>query len=218
MKKPSQIGFSALELLIVISIGLILMAMVAPLVSTALNMYRLRGAGGDLVTLLQSARMRSVTADQYFPVNLVLGPQAPNAPNPFNAYVDLNGDGNYNRGEPAVAFNPLIAIRPAGAGPNPNNLYQQFLPNINPGQVVINPNAWGPTFGPRGLPCQATVAVGGTCSYTSQAPNPPGLPIAFEIFMQNVQTGIWEAVTVNPAGRVRQWHYNLATNSWQPLN
>jgi prepilin-type N-terminal cleavage/methylation domain-containing protein len=215
MRKRSQTGFSALELLIVVSIGLVLMAMVAPLVSTALNMYRLRGAAGDYVTLLQSARMRAVTSDRYLPVNIVFGAQAPNAPNPFNAYVDLNGDGAYNAGEPAVAFNPLIAIRPDNTAPNPQNLYQQFLPNTAANQVVINPTAWGPTFGSRGLPCQAAARAGVNCSYTS---NPAGLPLAFETFMQNIQTGMWEAVTVNPAGRIRQWHYDITQNTWQPLN
>jgi len=217
MGNKRQSGFSLIEIMVVVSIGLILMAMVAPLVSTALGMYRLRGAGSELANLLQSARMRAVTADQYFPVNV-----APGAPGQvgFNAYLDINGNGAYDQGEPGAAFNPVIVIQPAGNAPNINNLNQQFLPNVIPGQVVINPNNWGQavTFGSRGLPCQATAAVGGTCSYTSQAPNVAGLPVAFETFMQNLQTGVWEAVTVNPAGRVREWHYDRNTNTWQTLN
>jgi hypothetical protein len=106
-------------------------------------------------------------------------------------------------------------IRPPANGPNLANLYLQFLPGIGANQVAINPNPWGPTFGPRGLPCQATAPTGGTCSYTS---NPLGQPIAFEIFTQNVVTGVWEAVTVNPSGRVRQWHYDNTTNTWRPLD
>ncbi len=124
----------------------------------------------------------------------------------------------YVVGAPATAFNPAVVIRAPGGAPNVANLYAQFLPGIALGAVVINPNAWGPTFGPRGLPCQPNVATGGTCSYTSQAPNVVGLPIAFEIFTQNVLTGIWEAVTVNPSGRTRQWHYEIATNNWRPLD
>ncbi len=42
--------------------------------------------------------------------------------------------------------------------------------------------------------------------------------MAFEIFNQNVATGVWEAVTVNPSGRVRQWHYDVTTNTWRPLD
>ena len=222
MIKRRQSGFSILEIMVVLAIGLSLMAMVAPLVTTTLNMYRLRGAGGDLSTLLQTGRMQAVTADRYYPLNLVQG--LPPAGVPYNAYLDLNGNQAYDVGEPATAFNPAISVRPVANGPAPANLYAQFLPGIAVGAVVINPNGWAPpngyaiTFGPRGLPCQATASVGGTCSYTSQAPNAVGLPVAFEVFLQNVVTGVWEAVTVNPAGRVRQWHYDQITASWRPLD
>lgn len=220
MTKRHQIGFSALEIMIVMAIGLALMAMVAPLVTTSLNMYRLRGAGGDFANLVQTARMRAVTSDRYLPVNAIIG--TPPAAARYNAVLDLNGNGAYDVGEPAIAFNPAILIRPAATAPNPNNLWAQFLPGIACcAAVVINPNVWAPpngfgiTFGPRGLPCQATAAVNGTCSYTSV---PGGLPIAYETFMQNNVTGVWEAVTINPAGRVRQWHYDITTGTWRALD
>lgn len=220
MKTRRQDGFTMLEVMIVLSIGLVLMAMTAPLVNTALNMYRLRGAGGDLVNLLQSARMRAVTSDRYLPISVAPGVPGPAAANTFNAYLDVNGSLSYDPGESAVAFNRSVQIQPPAAAPNPQDLYQKFLPNTPLGQVLINPNNWGPdvTFGPRGLPCQASAAAGGTCSYTTAAPNPPGQPLAFEVFLQNTRTGIWEAVTVNPAGRVRAWHYQATNNAWQPLN
>ena len=222
MKERRQLGFSVIELMIVLGIGMVLMVMVAPLVTTTLNMYRLRGAGGDYTNLLQTARMRAVTTDTYVPVDVVIG--APPAGSPYNAIGDLNGNNAYDVGEPATTFNRAILVRATATGPNPANLYAQFLPGIVAGSVVINPNPWNPpngfalTFGPRGLPCQATAASGGTCSYTSQAPNAVGLPIAFETFMQNNVNGVWEAVTVNPAGRIRQWHYENSTGTWRPLD
>lgn len=220
MNKKRHSGFTMLEVMIVISIGLVLMAMTAPLVNTALNMYRLRGAGGDLANLLQSSRMRAVTSDRYLPISVVPGVPGPAAANTFNAYTDLNGNLSYDPGEPAIAFNRSVQIQPPAGAPNAQDLYQKFLPNTPLGQVIINPNTWGSavTFGPRGLPCQATAAAGGTCSYITTNPNPPGQPLAFEVFLQNTRTGIWEAVTVNPAGRVRAWHYQATSNSWQPLN
>jgi Prokaryotic N-terminal methylation motif len=222
MRKRRQFGFSMLEIMIILAIGLCLMAMVAPLVTTTLNMYRLRGAGGDFSTLLQNARMQAVTADRYYPVNVTQG--APPAGAPYNAYLDINGDLAYNVGESAASFNPAVVVQPVANAPAAANLYTQFLPGIAVGAVVINPNGWAPpngfaiTFGPRGLPCQATAAAGGVCSYTSQAPNAVGQPLAFETFMQNNVTGVWEAVTVNPAGRVRQWHYDRITTTWRPLD
>jgi type II secretory pathway pseudopilin PulG len=217
--KRRQPGFSMIELMIVMGVGMILLAMVIPLVTTTLNMYRLRGACSDYSNLLQTARMRAITDDQYYTVVDNVGPLPGGTV--MNAFVNT-GTANtggpvaaqtYVIGDPGTAFNPAVVIRPAG--PNTNNLYTLFLPGIAQGAVAINPNPWGPTFGARGLPCQATAAVGGTCSYTS---NPGGLPIAFETFTQNVVSGVWEAVTVNPSGRVRQWHYDATTNAWRPLD
>src|SRR5260221_13478995 len=228
--KRRQTGFSMIELLIVMGISMILLAMVAPLVMTTLNMYRLRGACSDYANLLQTTRMRAVTDDEYYNVvnNLGVLP-AGTVMNAF-ANVGTTASGgpvagnppNYLVADPATAFNPAVVIQPPGGAPNPANLYTQFLPGILVNSVAINPNAWGPTFGPRGVPCQPTAPVGGTCSYSNVPPCAnacvAGQPMAFEIFNQNVATGVWEAVTVNPSGRVRQWHYDVTTNTWRPLD
>ena len=219
--KRRQSGFSMIELMVVLGVGMILLAMVTPLVTTTLNMYRLRGACSDYANLLQTTRMRAITDDRYY--NVVNNLNGLPAGTVMNAFANIGTTATlgpvaaqtYVVGDPATAFNPAVVIRPTGNGPNQVNLYTQFLPGIPVNAVAINPNAWGPTFGPRGLPCQPTAAVGGTCSYTS---NPGGLPIAFEMFSQNVTTGVWEAVTVNPSGRVRQWHFDNTTNLWRALD
>ena len=210
-----------IELMVVMGIGMILLAMVTPLVTTTLNMYRLRGACSDYANLLQTTRMRAVTDDRYYNVVNNVGPLP--AGTIMNAFANIGTTATggpvaaqtYVIGDPATAFNPAVVIRPPATGPNPNNLQIQFMPGVALAAVAINPNPWGPSFGPRGLPCQPTAAVGGTCSYTT---NPGGLPIAFEIFTQNLVTGVWEAVTVNPSGRVRQWHYDITTTTWRPLS
>jgi len=221
--KRRQSGFSMIELMIVLGVGMILLAMAVPLVSTTLNMYRLRGAGGDYANLLQTARMRAVSDDKYYNVVNTVG--APTVLSRLNAFVNTGvsfGPGatggpvpanTYVVGDPALDFNPAIVIRDPTTAPGLVNLKNQFLPAG--ANVTINPatNPWGPTFGPRGLPCAPNVPTGGQCFYTSG-----GLPIAFEVFMQNQRTGIWEAVTVNPSGRVRQWQYNAGTTTWQALD
>jgi hypothetical protein len=53
-----------------------------------------------------------------------------------------------------------------------------------------------------------------TCPYLT----PPNYtPVSFVTFLQNTQSGKWEAVTVTPAGRVRQWSYD-GTGTWSPMN
>ena len=203
MKTGSQKGLSLLEILIVISIGLVLIALTAPLVATSLNMYRLRGAGGDYANLLQIARMRAITDDRYYNVVNTIGPlQVGSSMNAFVNTGTRNTGGpvpaqTYVAGDPGISFNPAVVIRPKGAAPNTVALEARFLPGIPAGTVVFNPNAWGPTFGARGLPCQAAAPTGATCSYTS---GPAAQPIAFEVFLQNTRNGVWEAVTVNPSG------------------
>jgi hypothetical protein len=216
-----------IELMIVLATMLIVIAMATPLVVTTLNMYRLRGACSDYSNLLQTARMRAITDDRYYNVVGVVGLP----PAAINAYVNTGTTAtggpvaapqNYVLGDPATAFNPAVVIQAPGGAPNRANLRTLYLPGIAPGAVAINPNAWGPSFGPRGLPCQATAATGGTCAYTTTPPCAnaclPGQAMAFEIFTQNVLTGIWEAVTVNPSGRVRQWHFDAVNNIWRPLD
>jgi type II secretory pathway pseudopilin PulG len=225
MTKTHEQGFSIIELLITLGIGMILMAMAMPLVNTTINMSRLRGAAGDYANLLQTARMRAVSDDRYYNVVNTIGP--PTALLPMNAFVNTgvnsgpgatgapNPANAYTVGDPVVYFNRVVLLRDPTTAPGLADLRTRYLPAGAIGNVAINPptNPWGPTFGPRGLPCAPTAITGGQCLYTQA-----NSPIAFEVFLQNQQTGIWEAVTVNPSGRLRQWHYNAGTGTWQPLN
>jgi Tfp pilus assembly protein FimT len=225
-------GVSLLELMITLAIGMVLMAMAAPLVNTTISVYRLRGAGGNYANLLQQTRMRAVSNDRYYAVYASTNPGSVGAWAGMNAFADINLQGGaagvYTTAQPSdlgVVFNhAAIVLQPQGAAPNVNNLYNQFMPGIALGAVDVNPNTpWAPanvsivTFGPRGLPCYTVAAPpgggAGTCLYTLN-----NLPVAFETFLQNQQTGAWEAITVNPSGRIREWRYNTSSATWQPLD
>jgi Tfp pilus assembly protein FimT len=230
-KKNPESGFSLIEMLLVCAIGMVMVAMSAPLVMNITNTYRLRSAGGQYANMLQIARIRAITADNYEPVYATSGTLYGGF---FNAFIDLNqqggATGTYTKtpiSEPGVVFSNSIVVKTASSAPNTTNLYNQFLPGVANSAVNINPNTWVGSntavvsFGPRGLPCYLAGAPptggGGTCLYTF---NNGGTlqPIAFEVFLQNQTTGMWEAVTVNPAGRVREWRYDTATTSWIALN
>ena len=230
-KKSSEGGFSLVEMLVVCAIAMVMVAMSAPLVMNITNTYRLRSAGGQYANLLQTARIRAITADSYEPVYATSGTLYGGF---FNAFIDLNqrggATGTYAStpiSEPGGAFSNSVVVMAASSAPNTTNLYSQFLPGITVGAVAINQNTWVGSntavvsFGPRGLPCYLTAAPltggGSSCLYTY---NNSGTlqPVAFEVFLQNQATGMWEAVTINPAGRVREWRYETSTTSWIALN
>jgi prepilin-type N-terminal cleavage/methylation domain-containing protein len=223
MNRRLQSGFSMIELMVVMAMALVLMAMGWPLVVNAVNNYRLRGAGANYSNLLQTTRMRAVQDDRYYNIVSNVGPLVP--PNVINAYGNTTlqaAPQPYALGDPAIAFDASIVIQTRAAAPNVANLEAQFLPAFS--VVTINPvtNTWGPSFGPRGLPCQPSAATGGTCSASSTTAGAngvgPNLPVAFETFFQNLRNGTWEAVTVNPASRIRLWSYDRINNAWSPLN
>jgi len=230
-KKSSEGGFSLVEMLVVCAIAMVMVAMSAPLVMNITNTYRLRSAGGQYANLLQTARIRAITADSYEPVYATSGTLYGGF---FNAFIDLNqrggATGTYAStpiSETGVVFSNSVVVMAASSAPNTTNLYSQFLPGITAGAVAINQNTWVGSntavvsFGPRGLPCYLTAAPltggGSSCLYTY---NNSGTlqPVAFEVFLQNQATGMWEAVTINPAGRVREWRYETSTTSWIALN
>ena len=229
-KKSHESGFSLIEMLLVCAIAMVMAAMTAPLVMNITNTYRLRSAGGQYANMLQIARIRAITADSYEPVYATSGTLYGGF---FNAFIDLNQQGGTTGtyvgtpSEPGVVFSNSVVVKAASSAPNTTNLYSQFMPGIATGVVAINQNTWVGSnttvvsFGPRGLPCYLTAAPptggGGTCLYTY---NNGGTlqPVAFEVFFQNRASGMWEAVTVNPAGRVREWRYDTTNTTWIALN
>ncbi len=177
-------------------------------VQKAAQTMRLRESAVNYSNLLQQARLRAVHDDKYYTVLTAAG-----GVNGSIAFIDIFGTGNYVPGDPMMPFSAGVTGMSFGYGPNLTNLESQFLPN-NPGAVLtVNTTALGPSFGPRGLPCTPTAGGGaGTCPYLSAT----GVPTSYITFLQNSQDQSWEAVTVTPAGRIRQWRYDGSV--WSSLN
>jgi Tfp pilus assembly protein FimT len=188
-----------LELMIVVSILLVITAIAVYNVQPAIRAVRLHGAASDYADLLQNARIRAVKDDKYYAI--LTNPGA----NPPIAFVDINGNGAYDLGEPMMEFRSNTTPAQFSSGPSLANLESQFLPQNGIGSLVTT--AAGPTFGPRGLPCTPTPAVNGstTCPYIT--------PTSFVTFLQDSQ-GTWAAVTVTPAARIRVWSYTPSTGNW----
>ena len=197
-------GFSLIELLIVVAIGMIAAAMALPLVSNAVNQIHLSSSATDYANLLQRARMRAVQDDTYYQIRTQTLSGDP------IAYVDINKNGSYDTGEPMMVFGSGVTYKAQSAGPALSNLKSQFLPSGSVAQGSLQ-STMIPIFGPRGLPCKVS---GSACPYLDAG----GKPFSYLLFVQNTQNNRWEAVTLNPAARIREWAYDTKSSTWSPLN
>jgi len=199
-------GFSLIELLIVLSVGLVAAAMAMMAFESAARSVRLSEAGADYANLLQTARVRAVRDDKYYSVLITISSIAPPT-----AFVDIAGTGTYTTGDPRIVFPEGVTNMPFASGPALANLESQFLPPGANSLITINTTTAGPTFGPRGLPCSPMPGAAGsvTCPSTT--------PTSYITFIQNRENTQWEAITVTPAGRVREWTYDNY-GAWSPRN
>jgi len=197
-------GFSLIELLIVVAIGMIAAAMALPLVSNAVNQIHLSSSATDYANLLQRARMRAVQDDTYYQI------QTQTLSGDPIAYVDINKNGSYDTGEPMMVFASGVTYKAQSAGPALSNLKSQFLPSGSVAQGSLQ-STMIPIFGPRGLPCKVS---GSACPYLDAG----GKPFSYLLFVQNSLNYRWEAVTLNPAARIREWAYDTKSSTWSPLN
>jgi prepilin-type N-terminal cleavage/methylation domain-containing protein len=198
-------GFTMVELLMVVVVVLIVAGIAVPNIMNFMHAARLRGAGTDFSSLLQTARVRAVQDDRFYSTYIIAGP-------PQQAYVDVTGNG----GTGVVAGDPLIGISfevtpvAAANAPGTANLQGQFLPTGS-GLTVKDGSTTGTPviFGPRGLPCTTQSASGGNVCDSA------GGATAFWIFFQDTSTQAWEAITVSPAGRIQKWQYG--GSAWSKL-
>jgi len=141
-------GFSLIELLIVVAIGMIAAAMALPLVSNAVNQIHLSSSATDYANLLERARMRAVQDDTYYQI------QTQTLSGDPIAYVDINKNGSYDTGEPMMVFASGVTYKAQSTGPALSNLKSQFLPSGSTAQNSLQPTAID--LRPTRSPLQAT--------------------------------------------------------------
>lgn len=203
----SRNGFSLPELLIVLSIALVAAAMAVMSMQNAARSVRLSEAATNYGNLLQKARIRAVQDDKYYSVLTSIS-----STSPPKAFVDLARSGALAAGDPEMVFPQGVVPATSGGAPALANLEAQFLPPGNNSLATIDTTTAGPTFSPRGLPCTPTPGAGGVTTCPSMTPT------SYMTFLQNTQDGQWAAITVTPAGRVREWIYDTSAGSWLPRN
>jgi type II secretory pathway pseudopilin PulG len=203
-RRQSNVGFTLIEVTVVVLLALIVAGMAIPKFITLLHNSRLQGATSDFSGLLQQSRIRAVQDDNYYSTYFVT------AGGINQAYVDLtkNGGTGVASLDPVIPFSSEVVPIAATSAPDTSNLKGQFLPTgstltVNDGSLSTSPVI----FNSRGLPCTSISATGGTiCSSSST------YVTAFWVFFQNKFTSIWEAVTISPAGRIQKWRH--AGNTW----
>lgn len=195
-------GFSMLEMIVVMAIVLTLSALAIPTINVV-RVAKLRQTGSDYASLLQNARISAIQNDTYYAVVTTTG-------NPEQSFIDFNGNGALDKGEPVIVLPSNVYVRTyANNPPNLGNLETQTLASASDPSLDTADN---PTFGPRGLPCKPTTVAGYT---TCPAFSGPVSGTSFITFFQSEPDATWLAVVVNPSARVRVYKYGGTT--WAPV-
>jgi Tfp pilus assembly protein FimT len=198
-------GLTLVELIVAIAISMVIAGMVVINAQSITRSIRLSESATNYANLLQQARIRAVQDDRYYTILTTTGTTS----SPPTAFVDIAGSGTYATNDPMTVMATGVTASGSSSGPNITGLKSQFLPAGASAQGSLNTTAAGPTFGPRGLPCTPATSAGyTTCPFLT--------PTSYVTFFQNSQSQKWAAVTVTPAGRIRQWSYD--GSNWSPVN
>jgi type IV fimbrial biogenesis protein FimT len=199
-KLQSQTGFTLVELLVVVAIGMIIAAMTMPLFNTAVNQYRLRTSAVDLDGLLQRARTRAVRDNRSYALQTAQVVQG--AFTYTQVYLDLNGNATLDAGEPQIQLQRNVSLRTNGFPAIPAAALG-FTPQAATAQV---------NFNARGTPC---VFVNGLCiSWDSAGAAPNQVGFVYYLRAPSGGGNSWSAVSIAPSGRFRAWSYSNATWSY----
>lgn len=194
MKRSAQTrarGFSLLELLVVVSMGIVVAAIAIPSMMTVIANFRLRGGMNSLSGLLQNCRMIAVQKNTIMTAKFTVMAGGP------VAYVKKAGDTSaLNNTDPQAELGaPVTQVTtPTGTGAPPalTSATLGFTPQ------TYQPSTSLPGFNSRGLPCSYA---SGVCT--------AGVGYAFYFSDTRPMTkSAWAAVTITPAGRVKTWFWN----------
>jgi prepilin-type N-terminal cleavage/methylation domain-containing protein len=182
-------GFSLLELLIVVFVVLVVAAIAIPNVLVAVSNIRLRASAGALSGLMQQARIMAAKNNTNYAI--LYGTQN----GARIAYIDLNGNGSFDTGEPLMQFGgTTVPAAAAPAGGSQPSLY--VLTGDTGTGSYDNTNTLGYTG--RGLPCNYDkTTTPATCS------TPPAKYFDYYITDTRVGKAGWAAVVVSKGGRTK---------------
>ncbi len=192
-------GFTLLELLILLAVGLIVTAIALPIMSNVVANQKLRASMTSISGLLQNTRMVAVHDNKTKTACHCKGASCPASAEP-HGLVYFAKDGTTCttttvplRNDPQVELEAPITPMTAPSGPG-------APPTINNSDLGLlsNPLTTDPSFNSRGLPCLYVNP--GTCS-----PNNGFIQYFRD---DRIGSGAWAAISITPAGRFKRWFWN----------
>jgi type IV fimbrial biogenesis protein FimT len=191
-------GFTLIELMIVVAIGLILCGLALPSMSRTLAVYRSRSSAVGLASLMQQARLYAVANDTYVRVRYVT-----TSGRDFG-YADVDNDGTLDANESSYMLASGASFTTAPAATLTGT---QVGGTIDPNTAGAATNGFV-AFSARGVPCTPSAGTGaGACPISPSA----GSTTAYAYYIAASAFGsatAYSAVTVDPAGRVKVWRYD----------
>jgi Tfp pilus assembly protein FimT len=182
-------GFSLMEVLIVVFVVMVVAAIAIPNILVAVSNIRLRASAGALAGLMQQAR--SMAAKNNTTYEILYG----TSNGARIAYIDLNGNGSFDAGEPLMQFSGTTV--PASGAPSGSGQPSLYVLAGDTGTGSYdNTNTLGYTG--RGLPCNYdTTTTPATCS------TPPAKYFVYYLTDTRVGGAGWAAVVVTKGGRTK---------------
>ena len=201
-----QKGFSLIECMAALGIILVILGIGIPIYKNAVDGIRLKEATRNYAGILQKGMLKAVSNNRYNAIGVQLFDPSCAASCELIAYVDtadtrVNPVSAYAAPEPMAMLGSGVLWDQAGA-PATHDLQTK----VSNGRALGYP----PVFGSRGLPCALVAVKGGNVC------NSEGGNVAFVTYFES-PLGRWEAVTVNPAGRIQTWAYDPGASVWKQL-
>jgi Tfp pilus assembly protein FimT len=181
----SKRGFSLLELLIVVGIGITIVAIAMPSFINAFYSIRLKSAASNLSALMQQARIQAARQNKIYSVAY------DTTSSPQKACIDLDNNTRCDPGETVITFTQSISMStgvPSGAGAPT----AYVLVGDTAGTTYDNATILG--YSARGLPCAYSA---GVCSTPAAG--------YFVYYIKDARVGGtgWAGVVVTRSGRTK---------------
>lgn len=189
-RRGHQSGHSLVELMVAVILVMILAALAIPNAATTIANIKLRGTVSDFAGLVQKARIAAVQKNTTYMV--LFSSTTGNA-----AYVDLNGNGSLDAGEPSIQLGGNVnnVAAPGGTSGMPTNL------DASGGPLGWTATSGNISFNSRGLPC-------------STSTTPCSTNVNYIYYFEDTRAlggHGWAAVSITAAARVKVWWWNGST-------